>query len=224
MGDWWSYRPSDFLMFSPRVYGRLFELVNATWWPLQGLLLGAGLAGLLALVRGRGWRATGLGLGAAWLLCALVFVHQRYLPILWAVAALLPALVGLGGLLPLLGWRAAADPASTPPGRWARPAALALGVWAVGLHPLLAPLSGHGWAQAEVLGLAPDATAIATLAWLVALPRPAHRGWQAMAWLAWGLVLAWCLFNGFMLATMERAQVGALGVAVVVAAVGRWRR
>lgn len=224
MSDWWSYRPSDFLMFSPRVYGRLFELVNAAWWPLQVLLLGAGLAGVLALACGRGWRATGLGLGAAWLLCALVFVHQRYQPIFWAVAALLPALVGLGGLLPLLGWQACAATASQSPGRWARPAALALGVWAVLMHPLLAPLDGRGWNQAEVLGLAPDPTAIATLAWLVALPLPAHRGWHALVQLTWALVLAWCLFNGFMLATMGSGQAAVLGAAVAVAAAGRWRR
>lgn len=223
MSDWWSYRPADFLMFSPRVYGRLFELVNAAWWPLQWLLLGAGVAGLLALARGRGWRATGLGLGAAWLLCALVFVHQRYLPIFWAVAALLPALLLLGGLLPLLGWQAGATAASPPPGRQARRAALALGSWAVLLHPLLAPLTGRGWGQAEVPGLAPDPTAIATLAWLAALPRPAQRGWRALVWLAWGLVLAWCLFNGFMLATMGSGQAAVLAAAVVLAGLARWR-
>ncbi len=153
-----------------------------------------------------------------------MFVHQRYLPIFWAVAALLPALAGLVALLPLLGWRAAADAVSAPPGRWARPAALALGVWAVVLHPLLAPLGGRGWAQAEVLGLAPDATAIATLAWLAALPCPAQRRWRALVLLAWGLVLAWVLFNGFMLATMERVQAGVLGAAVEMAAWGRWAR
>ena len=29
----WSYRLSDFLLFSPRVYWRMFELHNAALWP-----------------------------------------------------------------------------------------------------------------------------------------------------------------------------------------------
>ena len=37
MSEWWTYRPSDFLMFAPDTYWRLFELHNAAWWPL-GLL------------------------------------------------------------------------------------------------------------------------------------------------------------------------------------------
>jgi hypothetical protein len=33
MSEWWSYTLSDFLLFSPRTYYRLFELHNAEWWP-----------------------------------------------------------------------------------------------------------------------------------------------------------------------------------------------
>ena len=29
MSEWWTYRPSDFLLFSARTYWRLFELHNA---------------------------------------------------------------------------------------------------------------------------------------------------------------------------------------------------
>jgi hypothetical protein len=28
MSEWWTYRPEDFLLFSPRVYWRMFELQN----------------------------------------------------------------------------------------------------------------------------------------------------------------------------------------------------
>ena len=28
MQEWWSYRPGDFLLFSPRTYWRLFQLAN----------------------------------------------------------------------------------------------------------------------------------------------------------------------------------------------------
>ena len=45
MAEWWTYRPEDFLLFSPRVYWRLFELHNAAVWPVQvpALLLGAAI-------------------------------------------------------------------------------------------------------------------------------------------------------------------------------------
>ena len=46
MSDWWTYRLSDFLLFSPDTYRRLFELYNAGIWPIQ---IAAALLGLLAL-------------------------------------------------------------------------------------------------------------------------------------------------------------------------------
>ena len=44
MSEWWSYRAEDFLLFSPRVYWRTFELHNAALWPLHFATLAAGLA------------------------------------------------------------------------------------------------------------------------------------------------------------------------------------
>lgn len=233
MSEWWTYRAGDFLMFSPRVYARLFELVNEAWWPLPLLLLPAGLLGLVALARGRGWVACGAGLGAAWLFCAAVFVHGRYLPINWAVAGLLPVLLLLAALLPLLGWQAGGAAVTgcargaggagggKPAGALARPVALALGTWALLLHPLLAPLAGLGWRQAEVVALAPDPTAIATLSLLVAMPQLPTRLWRGVAALAWLLVLAWCLFSGFMLATMGSWNALVLLLAAALAVLAR---
>jgi hypothetical protein len=44
MTEWWTYRLSDFLMFSARTYRRLFELYNAEVWPLPALVcIGAAL-------------------------------------------------------------------------------------------------------------------------------------------------------------------------------------
>ena len=39
MSEWWSYRPADFLMFSPRIYWRLFASINEAFWPAQPALL-----------------------------------------------------------------------------------------------------------------------------------------------------------------------------------------
>ena len=52
MSEWWTYRAEDFLLFSPRVYWRMFELHNAALWPLHVLTLAAGLIILLLIA----WR------------------------------------------------------------------------------------------------------------------------------------------------------------------------
>ena len=54
MSEWWTYRLSDFLMFTPRTYHRLFELHNAEVWPLQIVTIEAGLAALWLAWRGAG--------------------------------------------------------------------------------------------------------------------------------------------------------------------------
>ena len=216
VSEWWSYRLEDFLMFSPRVYARLFEPVNAAWWPLAALLLAA--AGLCLLIGRRrpGQRLAALGavLGLAWVASGLLFVRDLYQPINWAVGWLWPPLLALGALLPLLGWWLRDGPAAAA---LPRRVALALALWALGVMPLWAPLAGQGWAQAELPGLAPDATAIATLAWLVALPRARGAGVRVLALLAWAPVLAWCGFSALMLAAMGDARAAVLPLAAALA-------
>ena len=224
VNEWWTYRADDFLMFSPRVYARLFERVNEDWWPLHLVLLSAGLFGLVSWMRGRHRRWCGAGLGAAWLFCTAVFVDTYYRPINWAVGYLVPVLLTLGLLLPVLAWRAdhPEDRAARPPrGRFAEPVARALAVWALLVHPWLAPAAGSGWRQAELIALAPDPTAIATLALLLALPRMPTRPWRMAVAGAWWLVLAWCLFSGFLLAAMASANALILGAAASLAVLAR---
>ena len=68
-------------------------------------------------------------------------------------------------------------------------------VYALAIHPLIAPLSGRPWTQAEIFGLAPDPTVIATLGVLVAAARP---NWHLLV-----LPLLWCAISGLTLWTME---------------------
>jgi hypothetical protein len=221
---WWSYRLEDFLMFSPRIYARLFEQANAAAGPWLPLLLAAGVAGLAALVRGRGMAWLGAGLGLAWLCCSLLFLRGLYEPINWAVGALWPPLLALALLLPALGWVLRED---TPPCGLPQRVAVGLAAWAVLVHPLWAPLAGQGVWQAELLALAPDPTAIATLAWLVVLPQRPGRHWQALVALAWLPVLAWCAFSTLMLAAMGDARAAVLPLAAALALgmrLGPWGR
>ncbi len=86
MSEWWTYRPSDFLLFAPRTYYRLFELYNADIWPLQIVTLLAGVA-ILVLMRSRiAWRGRAIAatLAVCWLWVAWAFHWQRYATINWA--------------------------------------------------------------------------------------------------------------------------------------------
>ena len=201
-GEWSSYRPSDFLMFAPRIYWRLFESINVAVWPAQLLLVGAALAWVVWFMR-RGAeaapRASAVALALCWLFVAWAFLLQRYAPINWAADAFALgfALQGLG-LLALVG----CGPLQASVQPWRRAAGLGLLLWALLGHPLLALLSGRPWTQAEVFGLAPDPTAIGTLGWLLLLEGRA----RVLPRFLWLVPLAWCAISAATLATMGEWQ------------------
>jgi hypothetical protein len=167
MTEWWTYGLSDFLMFSPQAYWRLVDRYNAAWWPAQVLAAGAPLALLAALRSMRAWAARAglvlLAIGWAWL--GWAFHWQRYAEIFlaapWTAAAcaLQALLLLMAAALPLRGV-----------GRQPATAALLLAALAL-LYPLLAPLTGHPWAEAEVFGFMPEPTALATLAAVLGFTR-----------------------------------------------------
>jgi hypothetical protein len=164
MSEWRTYGLEDFLLFSPRVYWRMFELHNEAVWPLQipALLLGAAI--LMWIVRPHSWsdRVISAVLAAAWLLVAWAFLWNRYAGINWAAAyavlvfaaeALLLAWIGsLRGRLHIAASRSVPSTAG-----------LALFAYALFLHPLVATLAGRPVRAAEVFGITPDPTAVATL-------------------------------------------------------------
>jgi hypothetical protein len=204
MIEWWSYRPSDFLMFAPRTYWRLFELHNQAWWPAPLLLLLTGLLWLLWLPRHStlALRAGTVGLALAWAFVGWFFLHERYAPVNWVMTwgayVFLAQALGLA----VLGIRNDLKPT---PSRAARSAGLLLCGWALLGQPLLALAFDRPWRQAEVFGLAPDPTVIATLGLLVLVAADAG----ATRWLLralWGLALAWCAVSAATLWTMGSAQ------------------
>lgn len=160
----------DFLPFSPRAYWRLFALENEMVWPGQPLLLAAGA--LLILLLSRGWRPSGrwLGpaLGAVWLWTGWQFVALRYGTLNWAAPTLAWGFYAQGALLTALGLsgRLVFE-------RQARALRAGTGLLAAALFawPLLAPLDGRSWREAEVFAVAPDPTAAATLALLAIAAR-----------------------------------------------------
>jgi Family of unknown function (DUF6064) len=198
MSEWWTYTLADFLLFSPRVYYRLIELHNRALWPAHVLTLILGLAIFILLLR-KPTRATDrlipVLVGALWMWVAWAFFWERYATINWAALYVAPAfalqgllLIGIG----MVGRRLTFAPTHDIVDR----AGLVLFAFALVGYPLLAPLMGRPWLAAEVFGIAPDPTAVATLA-LLALAHGRAR------WLAMPIPLLWCAITGATLAAME---------------------
>ena len=196
MSELWTYRPEDFLLFSPRVYWRLFELHNAALWPAQiaAVALLTVLIWLAAARPAGHGRLVAAGLALAWAFTGWAFVWSRYATINWAAEYLAP-LFALEALLLAL----AAIFGGLRGGR--RDIAI-VGGWLLvavaAAMPLTAPLSGRGWTTAEVFALAPDPTAIATLGLLLVLRGP-------MAWALVPIPLLWCALSALTLWTMGEA-------------------
>ena len=219
MAVWLSYSLSDFLLFSPRTYYRLFELTNLALWPLHLLAATLGLL-LVVLLHGRQpWRGRVIAavLALIWAWVAWAYLLERYATINWAasyfaigfaVQAALLALSGIGANR----FKPAADPLSRS-GR-------ALVVFALVIQPLAAPLCGRALTQLEFFGIAPDPTVTATIGVLLALPR--------VPWLLLVIPLLWCAITGLTLWAMEAPDalvMPAVAVFALAVAAGKsWKR
>jgi hypothetical protein len=186
MSEWWTYRLTSFLLFSPRTYHRLFELYNIAIWPAQlaGAAIGLTIVALLIGHRAHRDRIIAGLLAACWLWIAWAFLYQRYAQINWAATWFAAAFAFDALLLAALGIFAGRIVFSPPRGTgfWIAVALIAMAV--VG-YPLLAPLAGRPWTTAETFGVTPDPTAIATVATLVLV-----RG--RVRWLLLTVPLLWC--------------------------------
>jgi hypothetical protein len=216
MAGWLSYSLSDFLLFAPRTYYRLFELYNLDLWPAQiaAAALGAGV--IVATARPRPWvdRAVPAILAALWLWIAWAFLLERYATINWAAVYLATGFLGQGVLLGVgagAGWIGFERISSTR-GR----IGLAIAIYALVVHPLVPIAMGRPWQQAEVFGLAPDPTAIGTLGLLV-LARPAP-------WIAFVLPVLWCAISGLTLWAMKSPEALLPPFLALAAVAAAWRR
>jgi hypothetical protein len=247
MSEWWTYTLTDFLLFSPRTYYRLFELYNAAIWPLQIGALLLGLAILVLVIRDApsGGRIVAAILASLWLFVAWAYLLERYDTINWAARYFAFAFVVQAALLVWTGLirdrlRFGTSDPQTPlipaqagiqrPERglsifknWVPAFAgtsgigVALLFYALAIHPLLAPLTGRPIIQAEIFGLAPDPTAIATLGVLIATTRP--------PWHLFVVPLLWCALTGLTLWTMESPEAPVAPLLAMVSGIAAsWRR
>jgi hypothetical protein len=196
MSEWWTYTLSDFLLFSPRTYYRLFELHHRAFWPLQIVTLAAGALMLFLAARGgRGPSRGAVSIAAAvWLWVAWSWHVQRYATINWA-ADWIGAAFALEGLLLLSAGVATTRFRFPSPDRVGRRLGLGMTMLALAVQPLAGVLAGRTWSQIEVFGITPDPTAIATLGLLLAGDR--HRTGLAV------IPILWCLLDGATLWALE---------------------
>ncbi|MBE0531990.1 MAG: MFS transporter permease [Rhodospirillales bacterium] len=199
MSEWLTYGIGDFLLFSPRVYWRLFDLHNRAVWPLQVPALLLGVTILVAIVRPRPYsdRTVSAIMAAAWIWVAWSFLWTRYSTINWAVIYVVPAFALEGLLFLVFGsltgrLRMVAD-------RSIRGGiGLALFLYGLAVHPLTAVLDGRLF-QAEIFGIAPDPLAISTLGLLTLATGGAAR------WLLLVPVI-WCVVSGATLVALDATE------------------
>ena len=218
--EWWTYSLRDFLLFSQRTYYRLFELYNAAIWPAHILALLLGLV-ILALLRRPGAfraRLVAVILAGCWLWVAIAFQARRYATIntaavsfAWGFGLEAALLIWFGIVRGRLSFERPADPA----GR----AGLSIFLFALAIEPMLGPFFHRGWRQAEVFGVAPDPTAIATLGILLLAN---GRG----RWLLFVVPAAWCAITGATLLAMKVpvSWIPPLAAAIAVVLAIRGRR
>lgn len=219
MDQIWTYRPEDFLLFSPDVYSRLFLLHNADFWwiaavPLVSTAIFGGLLGRKDKERSPALML-GLALGTGWIAVGTSFFLVSYRSINWTAPYVLPLFIAAGLLLIAAALRGRLT-GRVSPGRRAVGGALLL--YGFVFHPLLLLILGRPLAQLEFAFVAPDPTAIASLGLLLF-----GTGWLCRS--AFLLALIWCGLSWLTLNTLGLAEAplpaGAGFLAMAAATVGR---
>jgi len=217
MSEWWTYTLSDFLLFSPRTYYRLFELYNADIWPAQIVTLALGGAALVLLR----YRRAGQGrivaaiLAGCWLWVAWAFHWRHYATINWAAIYFAGAFVLEALFFIVIGVVRNALSFESPSAAPYR-IGCAVILFALIVQPLVGPLLGREWTQVEVFGAAPDPTAVATLGLLLTA-----RG--RTSWMLWTIPVLWCVLSGAVLWTMESPDAFVMPAAALLAVTIGWR-
>jgi hypothetical protein len=210
MSEWWTYRLSSFLLFSPRTYLRLHERYNVDVWPAQLVALVIGVALLVILVRRppNAARIVAFALAACWAFVAWAWHVMHYAAINWAATyfaaafalqALLLLWVGVvRGALAL----GSASPAASTVGN-------GLVAWGLIGLPILNALFGQGIAQADFFGTGADSTVAATLGVLLLA--------RGRRWPLWPIPLAWCAITGAFAAMMRLQTAPVMPLVALVA-------
>jgi hypothetical protein len=215
MSVWLTYSPSDFLLFTPHTYYRLFELYNRAVWPLHIVAIALGITLVVLLWRGGAWRGRAIAaiLAACWLWVAWAYLYERYDTINWAARY---AASGFAAEAALLGVLGVLLNRLTPDAGLAGHIGTAIVFFALFIQPLLAPLFGRPWSQLEIFGLMPDPTVAATIGGLLAM-RGAHV-------LLLMVPIIWCVLTGATLWAMDAPDALVMpAIAVLTICLSVWK-
>jgi hypothetical protein len=216
MAVWLSYSLSDFLLFTPHTYYRLFELYNRAVWPAHLAVAALDLLLLVFFFYGgaRRGRAIAAILAACWLWVAWAYLLERYDTINWMARY---AAIGFAVEAVLLIVSGIVLNRLKPGTDFTRRAGMAIVVFALFIQPLFAPMLGRPWTQLEIFGLAPDPTVAVTIGALLTMRRA--------PWVLFVIPLLWCAITGATLWAMDAAD-ALLMPAIAVLAIGLalWRR
>jgi hypothetical protein len=209
MPEWWTYGLSDAQIFSARAYDALVERCLRAAGLAQAAATATGLAVLLLLWRRPAWGARALAAASAFGCAgvALGWLLRCYAELHWAAGVLAAGF----GLQALLLAAAAVWPGAQPclAERDARVGTMVLLAVALIAWPWLALPAGAGVWRAEVVGLMPAPTLVASLA-VVPL---AATGWRLVLL---PLPLVGTVFEAVTLASIGRAQWRLLPLVVMV--------
>lgn len=178
--QWLSYSLHDLLIFSSESYYRLHELYNLSLWPLQVFIFLLFCLALYLNIKGYRYypKAILIGLSLAWLLNGFWFVSQFYVQINPLANTLTYAFYLQAILLMLLAVFASHSGGSPGPSGVRAVAGWSLLMYAGFVHPVALFLLGRKFAGLEIVGIAPDPTALATLGILIMLKKRIY--WLAM--------------------------------------------
>ena len=209
-----NYAIGDFLLFSERVYDRMFELYNIHLWPLHVVAILVGLFVVWVAINPRPQTvrlALGL-LSVTWLFVAVVFLYGRYAAINWAVVYTLPLFVLVAIVLAVWAMRSDAPGLEQRSG-FAFFVAVGVLIFSIVGYPLLGFATGRHWMTAEVFGMTPEPTVIATLAFLALV----RRGRALTPMLVASL---WTVVTALTLYALDRSDffVGPLAAVLCIAA------
>ena len=213
MNAWASYQVQDFIPFTAEVYFRLLERMGETFWPLHLLTLTLGAASL-ALALTHRTRLACLLPAPLWAFVAVAFFIQRYAELNWAGGYVGYAFIAQAVLLvvmALTGWGMDNTARATNP-----PVTIGIAITLFGLiiMPLVAPLSGGTWYQAEVFGIHADPTAVTTLGLTLIM----LRGFAL--WITAIIPALWLVVSGLTLQVLGSAGAAVLFAVLAIALVG----
>ncbi|MFK7846706.1 MAG: DUF6064 family protein [Rhodothermales bacterium] len=212
MSEWWTYRLSDFLLFSADTYYRLFELYNLAIWPAHMLVIVLSIWAISILVSVKPWsgRILFFLLAASWFWVAWGYHVTHFATINWAASYFAIGFALQGVLLLLAGvFSNSLDTpiASDGPSR----AGIGLAGFGLVIQPLIGPLSGRPWTQVELFGIAPDPTAIVTLGLILMVGR--------FRWILLPIPIIWCWISSATLWTMGKGDFWIMAGAALIALV-----